>query len=90
MEQELIFRNEINRGSNIHRYTWSSNINDSIDGTQNLKDCDKVTSNAVEIKQSTNTLITNKYLQSSQKQDSKNVIIGTVDASQVIPVVDIV
>ena len=71
------------------RYTWSSNINESLEENHEIKSSCKVTNKLQETESSTDLNLTDRPSLASQKQESKDTHIRTVDTSQVIPVVDI-
>ena len=81
---------ELSRPLNLLRYTWSSNINESLGGTQLSKTNCKMDTNLSDSESSENTHLSNRQSLFPPNQETKNQNIRTVDASQVIPVVDIV
>ena len=72
------------------RYTWSSNINESLDETQDIKSKSTLTSKVEETILPTDSNPEKRKTHYLKEPESKNVHIRTVDTSQVIPVVDIV
>ena len=81
---------ELSRPPNLLRYTWSSNINESLGGTQLSKSNCKMDTNLSDTESSENSALSSRQSLFPPKQETKNQNIRTVDASQVIPVVDIV
>ena len=72
------------------RYTWSSNINESLDETQDIKSKTTLASKVEETMLPTDSNLKKRQVLNLIEPESKNARIRTVDTSQVIPVVDIV
>ena len=89
-EQGFFRSQEMSRGP-LLRYTWSSNINESLDETQDIKSKATLTSKVEEtIILPTDSNLKKRQAHNFVEPESKNAHIRTVDTSQVIPVVDIV
>ena len=71
-------------------YTWSSNLNEKLEGNTKPKDCDNT--NSLRLKTEgmhTMPMPTKQYIHSRPDQKT-NENMKIVDTSQIIPVVDIV